>query len=380
MNRKDRIARNKIKELEIYRFRSAKPIRDYVYKNVLDNLQRSKVDFLLECYSNDNTQQSYYSLYNNNIKPMEELYNKDLMYFNAEECNDIISGKFYLSEGMKTTIKIFITKYKEWGVSKGLITVNQALFMDDEIVKDKKVLVEKKLMDMESFEEFMLEIQLKSNSFRNCVPYILARYGIMGNKLEFMQNLEYADIDYENKKVYVNDKYGNRLGYYIVDDYFIGFLDKMKPYKDYSGIVVIKNNKNFKKGELETYNSLSNKTFIVSRALGIKRIPYSKIVLNRKLELLLKIRTHKRLTREDFVNVLSYIDKRKYATYNTPITTLVNFYETLTKDEIISLSSNELLVDEDSISIVNKICKNINFNIDLDNIPYLYDYSDYNNF
>ena len=38
MNRKDRMARNKIKELEIYRFRSTKSIRDYVYKNVLDNL------------------------------------------------------------------------------------------------------------------------------------------------------------------------------------------------------------------------------------------------------------------------------------------------------------------------------------------------------
>lgn len=370
----------KEKELSIYRFRSTKPIRDYVYNNILDDLQRSKIDFINECYNNTNTQQSYYSVYNNQIRPMELFLEKDCMYFSAEECNDLLSSRFFMSSGSKNIIRLFLNKYKEWGVSKGLITINQGIFIDGDTVKPKKKILERRLMDKDEFKEFLNDIELKGGNSRLCIPYLLSRYGIMGNKLEFMQRLEYKDIDFENKRVNVYDSEGNSLGYYVVDNYFLRYVQKVRPSEFYDYLVVIKSNSNSsnKKVELESYNSLNNKSFVVSKALGIKRIPYSKVAMSYKLELLLKIRSYRKLSRIDFAKVLMYINKKHVEIHESAVNTLIEYYETLTKDKVIKkVNADEYVADEDSINVVNKICNDINFRIDLNSIPCIYEYKNH---
>lgn len=347
-------------------------------KNIFDNLdsfQRNKITFLNKFYKSSlRTAKSYYSLYLNNIYEFEKIYNKDLMYFSVDEIKEIILSKFSASAGTRKTLKIFMDKYFEYGISLGEIQMNVVNLIDDKLLKSKQYLLKNELMSLDSFYDFLEDI-CKEVHVRNSIPYLLARYGIIGDKLEFMQYLTFKNIDKDVNEVIVYNNHGIEFGKYFVDNRFISFIEGIKPYDSYEGLVIMKSEIAKDKG-IESYNSLMNKTTVVSKALGINRIPYSKICMSRKIELLLKIRSEKILTSNDFINVLEYINKKSISNSYSQVYNLIEYYETLTGDKVIRINKkkgNELAVDSDinSKEFVNNICDKLDFNCNFDNIPYI---------
>lgn len=331
-----------------------------------DELQISKLKFLNELYDNINTLKNSWSLYNNHVHPHELLLNKDAMFFDNTEVDELIANKFRYAYVTKNNIIQFIDTYKNWGVGRGDITGNSVQAMNRKSAsKDLARVLINKVWGLGDFYNLLIDIETKS-TLTNVLPFLLARYGITGKELIHARQLRWEDIDIDNKRVKIIDN-GQLIRMIDVDARFLQWIDKFRTSTDEEGsedygYVLKKSSKAKNDSILENYNTINNRTYIVSRALEMPRISFGDLQKSRYIDLLLDIRSNRKLTNDDFTWVISNF--KDDITPNVS-SVLKNYYESLTKDTVIAKNRSgnvkTSLKDNDAKETVKRIRREINF-------------------
>jgi hypothetical protein len=227
--------------------------------------------------------------------------------------------------------------YKRWGVSRGDITNNCMKAMDKRsAIKDMSKVLINKLWGLGEFYNLLIDIEIKA-SISDLMPLLLARYGITGKQLIHMRGLRWNDIDYEKKRVKIIDENGNLIRTLDVDDRFLHWIDKYKASIDIDlvtdyGYVLKKNNKSRNDNLMENYNTINTRIYRACDETGIPRIATGDLLKSRYIDLLLDIREERKLTTDDFAWVI--MNFKDVAT-PTAVFTLKDYYESLTKDNVI---------------------------------------------
>jgi hypothetical protein len=105
----------------------------------------NKIRFLNELYEKEITVKSMWSIYLNHIVEHEIELGKDIMFFNNLEVDEIIANRFMFTPATKNGILNFISKYKDWGVSKKIILNNstKALNRKSTVKSSQKIVMNK---------------------------------------------------------------------------------------------------------------------------------------------------------------------------------------------------------------------------------------------
>ena len=101
----------------------------------MTNYIENKKIFLEEVYPLETTRETQMSNYLNNLLPVEKILNKDLMYFNTEEIENLLINMVGVSGGYKQSLFSFMNSYCEWCCDKGYININPcAVIKPSEII------------------------------------------------------------------------------------------------------------------------------------------------------------------------------------------------------------------------------------------------------
>ena len=209
-------------------------------KNILknyDDYEKRKLIYLNEMYKENslNTLINSWSKYEKHIHKFEELFNKDLMEFNSNEIKGVITNLVSYGTDVKSGVYNFINNYFKWCELRGEVITNPCNVIDrKKIISDNEQVLKKKIQSIDYIED-LLELSDDLNCLYLAFPLLLARYGIVGNKLSYMRKLKWEDIDYENKKVRICDEV-NGTFYIPVDDIFLKWIKTMKETTTYDSV------------------------------------------------------------------------------------------------------------------------------------------------
>lgn len=331
-----------------------------------DDLQRSKITFLNEMYNKESTLKNLWSIYKNHIHPHELLLNKDAMFFNEVEVDEVIANRFRFSQPTKNNILHFINIYKRWGVDRGDISGNSVDAINrKESTKDMSKVLINKVWGLGEFYNLLTRIETKS-LLSGTIPMLLARYGIAGKQLIHMRSLKWEDIDYEKKQVKIIE-HGQLIRIIDVDDRFLEWIDKYKASNDNDesidyGYVLKKKNTVRDDSLIENYNTINSRMYKACREVQIDRISFGDLQKSRCIDLLLEMRATRKLTTDDFEWVLMSL---KEPPSPMAINVLREYYEALTKDTVIFKRTTGIveqsLKETNSKAIADKIRKAIKF-------------------
>lgn len=359
-----------------------------------DDFQRAKLTFLNECYISIKTMIAYWTLYNNNLHFDEVNKGKDLKFFSTSELQVLIKSTFGM-DTTKASIGSFLNMYYRWADNRGDISVNPYLGIDTASIKtNSKRMLESKLYGQKQFYQLCKEME-KHTKLPNIIPFILARYGIAGEKLYYMRYLKWEDIDRKNLIVNIVKRYidenGNPIEKLIsklpVDFEFIKWIDKAKNYTETTEEELNQDGQDVKKKnrvryadygyvlkkaidanateeeKVNKYNTLYNRAKIACLDLGIKRIAFKDLVRTRQLELLLQIRKKHRLTSKDFDNIIDLFALEDEKIISNRSFTLRKRYEELTGDAVILRKEANEEDNKDSLTIADKLIKELELEI-----------------
>jgi integrase len=218
------------------------------YENFLkdyNTTKGNKLKFLNELYDNEITIKSMWSIYNNHIIEHETELEKDVMFFNNLEIDEVVANKFMYSKATKDSIINFISKYKDWGVSKKQILNNNIRAIDrNKTTRSMSNVLMNKVWGLGEFYNLLVKIE-QTSTLDYAMPLLLARYGIIGKELMEMRQLRWDDINHEKKQVTIHES-GKSPRILDVDNRFLEWIDKYKNSLDESeqdyGYVLKKNN------------------------------------------------------------------------------------------------------------------------------------------
>lgn len=382
-----------------YRERTGNPLdptRDEVLSRY-DIYQQNKLTFLNECYSSLSTMNSYWTLYNTNVHFDEVNRNKDVMYLNTEEIMDLIRSTFGM-DTTKASLASFLNMYYRWAYSKGKIDINPYLGIQTSKIKaNSKRMLESKLYGQKAFYQ-LCEDMRDVTKLPNIIPFVLARYGIAGEKLYYMRYLKWEDIDREKMVVNIIHRYqenGKNIEKHIstlpIDDNFIKWIYMAKAYTETTeeelrhectdgnfkkkNIVryedfgyVLKKAMDAKNNEsddekVNKFNTIYNRAKVACSVLGIKRIAFKDLVRTRQLELLLEIRKHRRLTSKDFDNIVEIFTLEDEKIIENKSHILRKRYEELTNDRVVLKNRKHPDDDDNSLEIATALINDLGLEI-----------------
>lgn len=356
-----------------------------------DDYQKSKLKFLNECYSSLKTRIAYWTLYNNNLHFDEVNKKKDLKYFSTVELKTLIQSAFGM-DTTKSSIGSFLNMYFRWASKRGDISINPYLGIKTSAInKNSKRMLESKLYGQKLFYELCEDME-DNTKLPNIIPFILARYGIAGEKLHYMRYLKWEDIDRNQYLVNIVKREKNESGKIEetlistlpVDAKFIEWIDKAKLYTETTEAELMQDGETVKKKnkvryadygyvlkkavdakeeeKVNRFNTIYNRAKIACLSIGVKRIAFKDLVRTRQLELLLQIRKERRLTAKDFDMIVSMFALEDEKIINNRSFTLKKRYEELTGDYVVRKDVEEA-DNDNSLEIATKLIEELGLEI-----------------
>lgn len=312
----------------------------------------NKNTFIVSFYDNEATMKVSYNKLKKNVVPIEIVKDKDLMDFTITELMDLMNSIPTSSYDTKRSIYHLIDNYLDWNVSLGNISVNNLKGLPKEdLCRVSKKVASYKVMDkktlLEHCERFINSDEI---SVVDLMPLIMARYGIVGEKLSWIINLKYADLDYDNKIVRIQD--GENTVLLPVDDDFFVWVDRCHMCEKLDGNPYIETDyiiKKTTKVEVDiTDIYLYNRIDKVFKTTSMPRVSFKLLEFSRKIDFLLDIREDRVLTSEDFRDISRMFNPNiSISSANT----LIKAYETLTGDKVQPMrSKNKVKYTDDNPS------------------------------
>lgn len=333
------------------------------YVETLDTYQLAKLEFIDYMYTNENTMFSMWGIYNNYVHPQELILQKDAMFFDNTDIENIVYAKFNNRQITRNAIITFISKYQEWGIEvRGDIKQNATKLINrTEVIRNKSKILRNKLFSLEELYSLLRKIK-KNNSIDNTIPLLLSRYGICGKECKNIISLTWGNINWDDKIIEIIDEKTGEIRSYEVDDEFLRYMLLIRPENYENSQLVLSTNND------SSYTSagILNKVSQMCLELEINRISFRDMIQSRKIDYLLTIRKYRKLSLYDVEKVYNKFSEGKgYSGMNA----LRLFYEDLTGDKILfkkevsKYNESYILIDDNSEKVVNDICKKLNYKL-----------------
>ena len=347
----------------------------------MTNYIENKRIFLDEVYPLETTKETQISNYLNNLLPIEKILNKDLMYFNTEEIENLLINMVGVSGGYKQSLFSFMNSYCEYCVDKGYININPcAVIKPSEIIYNSIQQLMKGFMGVEQFNNTLRILESKTTILSSTMlALLLARGGVLGSKSKDLINIEEEDIDLRNEYINIYEKTNNHEDYGILLSsipfypHFKTWYEKLIEIKSYEAMGTRRNSTieyipspyvlkrtnytNTSEDVRVSPNTILNQINMSCLSAGIPRISLSKLQQSRRLDFLLDIRSKRKLNEQDFKDVIKLIN------YNCKsyqvLVNFKNFWYGIGGDEI--LSNNKIEVDNSGEEFVKDLRVKINY-------------------
>ena len=318
------------------------------FYDIKDNKQREKIInkhseyaknknvFLLDIYDNEGTLKTSYNSFNKNVIPVEEAKNKDLMYFTPNELKELMDSIASTSFSTKDRVYNVMNSYLDYCVSKGYITINNLSGLDkEELCRPPKLMARYRIVSKEDVYKWCDESVLTGRvSIMDCLPLLLARYGIVGKGLSRIINLKLENINTDNKTIEIYEE--DKLLVFPVDDRLIEYIYRAVDLKEHNNLKYIDSG-NIIKAREDYPNLIVDEAYIYNKVTAIfnlkimPRISFKALELSRKIDFLLDIREERMLDTEDFKQItLMFNPNPSVASHIS----LVKNYESITGDEV----------------------------------------------
>lgn len=325
----------------------------------LDAFQKNKMIFINKYYDNEKTKDNYFSLYNNNIHPIEVEKNKDLAHFTSEECVNMFSSFLYLGKSTKQTLTLFCKFYFLYNID-----INEIISSPMEFIKvntfsgENPIILKNDLWGLNAFYRDLKRLET-DNNISDLLILVLARYGVQGDKLFAIRNLKWKDIDETNKCINIIDyKTGEVIRSLPVDDMFVEWIreykvnlialrkgvtaDKTEDIKE-EDIILDENEYCIlsNKGEQVSYGTCYAMLRRIFEKSKTEIVKFKTLLFNRQFELLLELRRERQLVSTDFYEIVDEFDLDKRENVNTTrVYDLIKKYEKLTNDVVVKIKNN----------------------------------------
>ena len=330
-----------------------------------DEFRLNKLEFLNECYENEKTRVTYWTLYKTNILIYEQNMNKDLMFFSTEDIHGMLNSLIYSYNTTRDNISSFINNYCRWAEKRGYIKINPMVGLNKNDIRiNSNSFIKNKIYGKNEFYNMIRKMSQDTN-IQNLLPLILARYGIIGINLNQMSHLRWEDINYNTMEVNIicDNETIKKLP---VDKEFLSYIDKAKLFEGDSfykytncGYVLKKaNNGRRDLKKVVGKNTIFNRVNECCKVLKMPRIPFKSLLLSRQMEVLVDIRKQKRLAFSDFEYVVSMFDFEGSDNFLNRAFQLKKRWIELTGDEVYTArKSTRNLTDDNSYQISEEISK-----------------------
>ena len=320
----------------------------------MTNYIENKKIFLEEVYPLETTKETQISNYLNNLLPIEKILNKDLMYFNTEEIENLLINMVGVSGGYKQSLFSFMNSYCEWCCDKGYININPcAVIKPSEIICNSVQQLMKGLLGKQQFINTLRILESKSNLLASgFLALILARNGVLGKRCEDLIKLEQSDIKdgfiniynkIDNSEDYAilntslpidNDIFEWYNKYIKITEYPNGYGTRKSPMK-LEGKYILKKSSytNTREEEYMSVNSLLNQINQACIQSNIARISLSKMQQSYKLDLLLSIRRQRKINEYDIKRINNMVNYN--FTSAQSVINFKNFWEDISGEEVL---------------------------------------------
>lgn len=346
----------------------------------VSRFKANKINFLEEHYPNEATKEIYYDIWESCINYLEEIKQKDLYNFDSEEIQELMATIPTYSTSRKENVATFMNNYFEYCIGKGWINTNPMQSLDRNLLTRVNSKTIKKMMLSKKQVHIMCSKMVDSGHVFQVLPFILARYGVMGDKLNDMINLRWEDVDRENMQVNIVDKKTGEVRSFDIDKLFLYWIDRAKNteeyevkkyYKtkkkediqkiikfiDYGYVLKVTDSSYFENSITQDSDYVYREMIKIANASKIKKPTLNSLQKAEKIERLLKIRENRKLTTDDVFKVVKEFDPNGA---RSNYTTLRRDYESLTKDMVYpSRSSLEQLRDDEAQKHVKEFRKEI---------------------
>lgn len=347
----------------------------------MTNYIENKKIFLQEVYPLETTKETQISNYLNNLLPIEKILNKDLMYFNTEEIENLLINMVGVSGGYKQSLFSFMNSYCEYCVDKGFININPcAVIKPSEIIYSSVQQLMKGYMGVEQFDQTLKILESKTTILSSTMlALLLARGGVLGSKTKDLINIEEQDINLKDGYINIYEKTNNHEDYGILLSsipfypHFKTWYEKLIQVKSYEAMGTRRNSTieyipspyilkrtnytNTSSDVRVSSNTILNQINMSCLSAGIARISLSKLQQSRRLDFLLDIRSKRKLNEQDFKDIIKLIN------YNCKsyqvLVNFKNFWLGIGGDDI--LSNNRIEVDNNGKDFVKNLRIKINY-------------------
>lgn len=332
--------------------------------NSYDDFQREKLIFLNELYDNENTLFAMWRVYDRYIHIYEIHMQEDLKYFDTVQVKNILFMLFNYSDDTTRTIYTFMRTYFEYCIGKAEIFQNPTEIIDiDMYLANNRKAKEDKIYSLDYIYDLVDDAK-KYSSFSNVIPLLLIRYGVKGNKMSWLVNLKWSDIDFENKEINIFDRDNGKLITNLpVDNRLLKILDQYRSYLTDKNIlndyVLASKNGN----QISTIGVHSRNKYLtddLSKHIdNFRRISTNDLLKSRQIELLLKMRTKRMLSTYDTQRVSEVLNGEIGDQY---VQRLKRLYKAVTGENVLSVYKGEMaLIDENSEKFATDIALKLNF-------------------
>ena len=347
----------------------------------MTNYIENKRIFLEEVYPLETTKETQISNYLNNLLPIEKILNKDLMYFNTEEIENLLINMVGVSSGYKQSLFSFMNSYCEYCVDKGYINLNPcAVIKPSEIIYSSVPQLMKGLMGINQFNDILRILESRTTILSSTMlALLLARGGVLGTKSKDLINIEEQDINLKDEYINIYEKTNNHEDYGILLSsipfypHFKTWYQKLIEVKSYEAMGTRRNSTieyisspyvlkrtnytNTSDDVRVSPNTILNQINQSCISAGIARISLSKLQQSRRLDFLLDIRSKRKLNEQDFKDIIKLIN------YNCKsyqvLVNFKNFYETISGEEV--MKGDRIEYDNDGEEFVKNLRIRINY-------------------
>ena len=297
---------------------------------------KNKNIFLLDMYDNEGTLRTSYNRFKKNVIPIEEAKGKDLMYFNAKELINLMNSVVSSSFSTKSRVYDLINIYLDYCINKGYITINNLSGLNkEELCKPHTLMARYRVVSLNDVYKWCDDSILTGKvSIMDCLPLLLARYGIVGKGLSRIINLKLENINIENKTIEIYEE--DKLLVFPIDDRLIEYIYKAVDLKEHNNLKYIDSGNIIKVRE-DYSNSVADETYIYNKVTAVfnlkimPRISFKALELSRKIDFLLDIREERMLDTEDFKQITLMFNPNPSVSSHI---SLVKNYESITGDKV----------------------------------------------
>lgn len=298
-------------------------------KNVLKEIEKkenkflkNKLTFITETQTNLDYAGTLFDLYKSNVKMYEDIKGKDLYDFSMEEIEELILVMPTIRMSSKICFKSFINQYCLWAVSRGYINMSPTESLSKQVIKVgaenilKKLYLEedfkrdfsatyRRYCAVDTFSDSLADVS--RNTYEKVkqggLMVLMARYGILGKKLEYQTLIRWTDINYEDKNVnIINEETGELLNTIDIDDYFLEYMRKFETLKVNDSNNIYKSF-NINIEEYKTLTPLYSKVKMFFKKTDMREMSLNDLVRSRKIDVLREMAEEKLLTARDFGTV-----------------------------------------------------------------------------